>query len=84
MAFFWHSNYHLSSQKSLLSDDYENELELYSVLGFNPVDESCTGKVGIYDNDTGEQIKCFELGMSLDEVSLPADLLRAAARANVF
>lgn len=55
-------------EKSLLSDDYENELELYSVLGFNPVDESCTGKVGIYDNDTGEQIKCFELGMSLDEL----------------
>ncbi|CAN7988557.1 unnamed protein product [Ixodes pacificus] len=26
------------------------------------------GKVGIYDNDTGEQIKCFELGMSLDEL----------------
>ncbi|CAN7987180.1 unnamed protein product [Ixodes hexagonus] len=55
-------------EKSLLSDDYENELELYSVLGFNPVDESCMGKVCIYDNDTGHQIKCFELGMSLDEL----------------
>lgn len=56
-------------QKSLLSDDYENELELYSVLGFNPVDESCMGKVCIYDNDSGHQIKSFDLGMSLDEVS---------------
>lgn len=55
-------------QKSLLSDDYENELELYSVLGFNPVDESCMGKVCIYDNDSGHQIKSFDLGMSLDEL----------------
>lgn len=55
-------------EKSLLSDDYENELELYSVLGFDPTDESCMGKVGIYDNETGHQIKSFELGMSLDEL----------------
>lgn len=55
-------------EKSLLSDDYENELELYSVLGFDPRDESCMGKVGIYDNETGHRIKSFELGMSLDEL----------------
>uniref|UniRef100_A0A224YCK6 DDB1-and CUL4-associated factor 17-like n=1 Tax=Rhipicephalus zambeziensis TaxID=60191 RepID=A0A224YCK6_9ACAR len=55
-------------EKSLLSDDYENELELYSVLGFDPMDESCMGKVGIYDNEMGHQIKSFELGMSLDEL----------------
>ncbi|KAK8777314.1 DDB1- and CUL4-associated factor 17-like isoform X1 [Amblyomma americanum] len=55
-------------EKSLLSDDYENELELYSVLGFDPMDENCMGKVGIYDNESGQQIKSFELGMSLDEL----------------
>lgn len=58
----------LSVEKSLLSDDYENELDLFSVLGFDPKDESCMGKVGIYDNESGERIKCFELGMSLDEL----------------
>lgn len=56
------------AEKSLLSDDYENELELYSVLGFNPMDERCLGKVGIYDNETGHEIKSFELGMKLDEL----------------
>lgn len=54
--------------KSILSDDYENELELYGVLGFDPVDEDCSGKVCIYDNESGQKIKSFPLGMTLDEL----------------
>ncbi|XP_064459526.1 DDB1- and CUL4-associated factor 17-like [Ornithodoros turicata] len=54
--------------KSLLSDDYENELELYGVLGFDPVDEDCLGKVCIYDNESGQKMKSLDLGMTLDEL----------------
>ncbi|XP_022237926.1 DDB1- and CUL4-associated factor 17-like isoform X2 [Limulus polyphemus] len=63
------SDFVMSCEKSILSDDYENELDIYSLLGFDPEDESCHGKINIHDNETGQLIKSVDLKMKMDELA---------------
>ncbi|XP_023225442.1 DDB1- and CUL4-associated factor 17-like [Centruroides sculpturatus] len=59
----------MACEKSILSDDYENELDVYAVAGFAPGDDLHNGKIVLYDNETGHKIKTVRLDMKMDELS---------------
>lgn len=59
----------MACEKSIMSDDYENELDIYAVAGFSPHDDVQNGKIILYDNETGRKIKTIPLDMKMDELS---------------
>jgi hypothetical protein len=57
-------------KRSILADDFENELEFYLLLGIDTqTNKKRNGRIMLYDNDTGKLVHEIKLGLSLDEVN---------------
>lgn len=59
----------VSCSKSVLSDDFDEDTNLFAVLGYDPCDSQCEGRIILFDNVTGEKIKTIELGLKFDEMN---------------
>ncbi|RWS24316.1 DDB1- and CUL4-associated factor 17-like protein, partial [Leptotrombidium deliense] len=53
--------------RTVLTDDYENELEFFSLLGVDK-EAGRYGKILMFDNDDGSLVKEFDVGFKLHEV----------------
>lgn len=55
--------------KSIMSEDYENELDLFGVLGIPTAFDNNDGRIQLYDSDSGCLLKTIDLHMKLEEFS---------------
>ncbi|XP_015906373.1 DDB1- and CUL4-associated factor 17 [Parasteatoda tepidariorum] len=65
------------SDQYILAADYEDELELFAILGISPKNSKSVGFVKLYDNLTGAEVKCINLKKYLcdtNHYSLDIDL----------
>ncbi|KAI1295588.1 DDB1- and CUL4-associated factor 17 [Halotydeus destructor] len=56
-------NYYVN-EKTVLCTDFENELEIFSVLG---IDATNKGRIAMFDNDDGQMIRHFQVNEYLQE-----------------
>lgn len=57
------------SDRSIMAFDYEDELDLFGILGVCPGDDRHTGFVKLYDSFSGKEVKTIELVQKLCETN---------------
>lgn len=57
-------------ERVLVSDDFENELNLYLLMGTDVVDPRQRGVIQFFDNETAAHVRTMRFDRGLDEVSV--------------